>query len=363
MSAHTILITGIGGLTPRSIASVLRDKFPAKRLIGIDSNFKAIGFFMDHLVDKYLIAPRATAEEYWHFIERVIESERVDMAFVQPESEVIEWGRYFQSHGRFPVKVMIPPLALAEVLVDKSKMSVLLQNTDFIPKTLVISHADPKIEQVAREIDFPCWIRATKGSGGLGSLRVENKNNLEAWLFLHKDIPAFTVSEYLPGRHLANQMLYYKGKFIKGAALQCAEYVMADAAPSGVTGNTSYGRMLNEDAILEFSRRCLKYIAGKVNVQPHGVFSFDLKEDKSGDLKVTEINVRHMAYTGVMANVGFDLISDTLALLNHSEQWIPRKGYHHYDKNYIFLRDVDIEPIVLTEEKIKQTYGYLQESR
>ena len=41
------------------------------------------------------------------------------------------------------------------------------------------------------------------------------------------------------------------------------------------------------------------------------VFSFDLKEDSSGNMKVTEINIRHMAYTGVMAQVGFDLIEDT----------------------------------------------------
>lgn len=41
----TILITGIGGLTPRSIATILRKKHPNYHLIGIDINKKAIGFF------------------------------------------------------------------------------------------------------------------------------------------------------------------------------------------------------------------------------------------------------------------------------------------------------------------------------
>ena len=35
---------------------------------------------------------------------------------------------------------------------------------------------------------------------------------------------------------LANEMLYYNGEYVKGAALECVEYVMANTAPSHVTG-------------------------------------------------------------------------------------------------------------------------------
>ena len=31
---------------------------------------------------------------------------------------------------------------------------------------------------------------------------------------------------------------------------------------------------------------------------------------------------------------------------------VRRDQYHHYDKPYIFLRDVDIEPIILENEEI-----------
>ena len=40
-----------------------------------------------------------------------------------------------------------------------------------------------------------------------------------------------------------------------------------------------------------------------------------LKEDADGEMKVTEINIRHMAYTGVMAKVGFNLVKDSLLIL------------------------------------------------
>lgn len=39
-------------------------------------------------------------------------------------------------------------------------------------------------------------------------------------------------------------MLYIDGEYLKGAALECAEYVMANLVPSKVTGNTSFGRFL-----------------------------------------------------------------------------------------------------------------------
>lgn len=33
------------------------------------------------------------------------------------------------------------------------------------------------------------------------------------------------------------------------------------------------------------------------------------------NLKVTEVNVRHMAYVGVLAHEGFDLIEDAIKIL------------------------------------------------
>ena len=48
----TILITGIGGLTPRSIAKIIRKNHPNYKLIGCDIEKKAVGFFMKGLLDE-----------------------------------------------------------------------------------------------------------------------------------------------------------------------------------------------------------------------------------------------------------------------------------------------------------------------
>ena len=148
-------------------------------------------------------------------------------------------------------------------------------------------------------------------------------------------------------------MLYYDGEYVKGAALECAQYVMANAAPSRVTGNTHLGRFLSDRRINEFCDRCIRYLEKQLDVRAHGILSFDLKEDSEGNLKVTEVNIRHMAYTGVMAHVGFDLIEDTIRIMEDGNaDRVARDPYHQYDKPYIFLRDVDTEPIVLESEAI-----------
>ena len=348
-----ILITGIGGLTPRSIAGIIRKNHPDYQLIGVDVNKKAMGFFMKGLIDEHYVCPRCTEDSYFPFIEKLVAEKHIDYAFVQPESEIVEWGDYYEKNGRYPCPVFMGSKKLSVSLKDKSIMADLLRDTDFIPKTIRVTQENPRYEDVEKEIGFPCWIRATEGTGGLGSLKLEDLSSYKSWLFINSRIPEFTVSEFLTGRHLANEMLYYDGEYVKGAALECVEYVMANIAPSHVTGNTAFARFLNEDGINAFCDRCIKYLEKKLGEPAHGILSFDLKEDKNGNMKVTEVNIRHMAYTGVMARVGFDLIEDTIRIMEDGNaDRVERAPFFHYEKPYIFLRDVDVEPIILESEDV-----------
>lgn len=340
-------------MTPRSITKIIRENHPNYQIIGIDVNKKAIGFFMKGLLDGYYVCPRCSTPEYFPFIEKLVEEKHIDYAFVQPESEIVAWGDYYEKNGKFPCPVFMGCKTLSVSLKDKSIMADLLEGTDFIPKTIKVTQINPRYEDVEKEIGFPCWIRATEGTGGLGSLKLEDLSSYKSWLFINNEISEFTVSEFLTGRHLANEMLYYNNEYVKGAALECAEYVMANTAPSHVTGNTAFGRFLNEDRINKFCDDCIKYLCNKLQVAAHGILSFDLKEDKNGNMKVTEVNIRHMAYTGVMARVGFDLIEDTIKIMEDGNaDRVERVPFYHYVKPYIFLRDVDVEPIILENEDI-----------
>ena len=351
ITVKNVLITGIGGLTPRSIARRIRKTHPEYRLIGCDVNPKAIGFFMDGLLDAKYVCPRCDSADYFSWIEKLVERESIDFAFVQPESEIVEWGKFFDRTGHFPCVTFMGSTELSESLRDKAIMAEVLEGTDYIPKTIKVTQDEPRFDAVENEIGFPSWIRATEGTGGLGSLRLDDLSSYKSWLFINSEIPEFTVSEFLTGRHIANEMLYYKGEYVKGAALECAEYVMANIAPSHVTGNTSFGRLLNDKTVNEFCDSCIKYIERKLDLAAHGILSFDLKEDSKGNLKVTEVNIRHMAYTGVLAEAGFDLIEDSIRIMEDGDALrVERDPFHVFEKRFVFLRDVDIEPILLDSE-------------
>ncbi|KAB1063553.1 ATP-binding protein [Salibacter halophilus] len=346
-----ILILGIGGPTPRSITKRLRKLYPEAKLVGTDIEPKAIGFYMCDLLDKSILIPRANSSDYFEVIKSIIREENIDLAFVQPEQEVKTWGEYYNRHGSYPCPTIIPPIEHVNALMDKAAMSDLFEGTDFIPDTIRMTPQNPKFSEIQEKIGYPCWIRASVGSGGLGSLKLSRKEELEAWLFIHKDVPEFTISEFLNGRHLANQMLYVKGSCVRNAGLHCAEYVMSDIAPSKVTGNTSYGLLLNEKKLLEKCELVMKVVQDRTGAEANGVYSFDFKEDIDGNLKVTEINIRHMAYTGIMAECGFDLIKDTVDVLKGGFT-MPENSFHFFDKEYVFLRDVDIEPIILEKKDL-----------
>ena len=60
-----------------------------------------------------------------------------------------------------------------------------------------------------------------------------------------------------------------------------------------------------------------------------------------------------MAYTGVMAHVGFNLIEDTIKIMEDGNcDRVERIPCYHYEKPYVFLRDVDVEPIILESEEV-----------
>ena len=135
-----ILVTGIGGPTPRSIVSVLRRAYPDASVVGVDSDSRALGFYMPGLLDERYVVPHTTdSEAYFRAINRILDREKIDLALVQPESEVLAWGDYFQRYESYPCPVVMPPLSHSNALVDKARMADLLDGTTYIPKTLRVT--------------------------------------------------------------------------------------------------------------------------------------------------------------------------------------------------------------------------------
>src|SRR6056297_1224374 len=132
-----ILITGVGGPTPRSFVRAVKNSenpiSQSVKFIGVDCNPLAYGLYDRSLFDSSYVIPRADDEGYWASLNQIIEAEDIDAAIILPEVEVMEWAANCSELSR-QIKTHLPGFDLAEVLVNKHQLHRYLEDSDWIPK-------------------------------------------------------------------------------------------------------------------------------------------------------------------------------------------------------------------------------------
>jgi hypothetical protein len=127
---------------------------------------------------------------------------------------------------------------------------------------------------------------------------------------------------------------------------------MAKVAPSGITGNTSFGRLINEPVLVSCSVQALEHLAAKYHTALNGIFTVDFKEGAESAAKITEINIRHVAFTSSLAAGGANLPLDTLNFMFNVQPADQAPIHYHFEEGLIFLRDVDADPIVMKASEL-----------
>lgn len=348
-----ILITGVGGPTPRSFAIALKKYSFYKRfeLIGTDINPLAVGLYQNELFNTTYVVPPATSPDYWNAIEKIIADHQIDVAVILPELEVMEWSRRKMKQP-LPCKALIPDHSMAELLVDKSKMTDILKDLDIVPPSVTFSRDIENFDEVFQTLKGNFWVRSSSGTSGLGSLKVEDEDSLKNWIQINPNVQQFLASQFLPGRNLACKLLYFNGKLLRTACAERVNYIMAKVAPSGITGNTSFGRLLNEPELVKEAIRAMDHLFDYTGAERHGFFTVDFKEDDNGKPYITEINVRHVAFTQCFAAGGANFCSDTVRLLTDDADFDLQYKMYEFEKDLIFLRDVDSLPILMKESEL-----------
>jgi len=346
-----ILISGVGGPTPRSISrSIKISKYKERvKLYGTEVNPTVYGLYESNLYEKNIIVPKARAVNYWSTLEAFVKENEIEYAMIHPENAVLEWSRYKKEGGTWPCKTILPDYDLVKVLVDKGSMTDILKHTNLVPKSYVLNPESINFEALENTLPYPFWIRSTSGSSGLGSLKVESRESLQNWITINPRVTEFIASTYLPGRNLACKLLYHNGDLIRSACGERVNYIMSKVAPSGITGNTSFGRLLNEPELVEAATRAMDILFEATNTPKHGFFTADFKEDSQGHPYITEINIRMVAFNYSFAQGGANFSEDIIALMSEDPSFDRSYKMYEFEPGTIFLRDVDVEPILMNE--------------
>jgi carbamoyl-phosphate synthase large subunit len=132
---------------------------------------------------------------------------------------------------------------------------------------------------------------------------------------------------------------------------------MSKVSPSGITGNSSFGRLLNEPGLVEISKKSLEIISSSLQTNLNGIFTVDYKEDINGVPKITEINIRHVAFTSSIAAGGANLPMDTLNAMFFDAPEKMETIHYQFKEPLIFVRDVDGYPIVMKESDLLKSFS------
>ena len=126
---------------------------------------------------------------------------------------------------------------------------------------------------------------------------------------------------------------------------------MSKVSVSGITGNTSKGRLLNDKKINEIALKTIEKVSEATNTTMNGLVVVDLKSDKDNNPKVTEINIRHVAFSSSFAEAGFNLSEFHLLCTLDRENELSDEIEMIYPDNNFILRDVDGLPIYVSDHK------------
>ncbi len=346
MAPLNILVTGACGVTPRAIARSLRASpaFAGATLVGADRGGNWYGFY-EGLYDRVYRVSQPGDPGYAELMAEICEREAIDVALVGPEAEVLFW-----SEREFPVPTLLPPPGLVAIAISKGRLYHELRETGLVPRYRIASREE-LLERRGLGLDGgPLWLRdiSDASSSGIGSIQVTEPEEAYAWAYLNPEILSYMLAEHLPGRNIACSLLFQDGALLKAGCYERLEYFMGHLAVSGVTGNINRGRLLNDERARALAEQAVRFVAGLTGEPAHGLLTVDLREDRTGALKVTEINVRHVAATSALADGGANMseaqLLATLGRLDEIGETVP-----HFPDDNVILRDIDGAPLLLTE--------------
>ena len=279
-----ILVTGSGGIGGVNFVRALKlfsDKF---FIVGTDFNKYYLQFAE---LDERIISPKHSDPNFIPLLNHLVEKHKIEFLHPQPSSEALVVS---QNLDKISTKTLLPPPNV--ISTDKLETQKILSKSGIlVAKTKVIDSYD-MISNAFQELDGgPLWIRAKSGAGGNLSLLCNNSSEVEYWMKLwilrgKANFNDFMLQQYLPGRNIAWDSFWYKGKLVSSFTRERLEYPFKHISPSGITGTPTVSKIIVDESVNRIGENAVKSVDDK----PHGNYAVDLKEDNDGNWHVTEID-------------------------------------------------------------------------
>jgi predicted ATP-grasp superfamily ATP-dependent carboligase len=348
----SILVTGSGGSAGNNVGWSLRVSPDGRSLslTGTDSDRTSLE--LNRWLDNAYRIPLANDSRYLIVMNKIIQSQKVEGVFPQPDPEV---GTISQAREKLQAKTYLPDPATVATCLDKYKALIKWHDKGLRDQPHLISHASKEnLETRLRQIRFPCWTRARQGAGGLMSCLAKDWKSLYHWIGFHWEQGIdtdFIVEEYLPGRDYCFMSLWKEGHLVTSMVRERLSWVGHRTVGTG--GTSKLNRVVHVEATNDKALAAIRAITPK----PHGIFCVDLKGDQDDAPKPTEINCRFTTNVHylTLASVkfgkqewNFPWLAGRIML---SEQFPPCKALDALPSNLTFTKNVDMGYTIVEDGK------------
>jgi len=284
--SRSLLVTGAGGSAGHNVCWSLRTSQDGKttHLIGTDSDRTSLQ--LNLWIDKAYHLPSASKRNYLQSLKKVIEKEHVGVVFPQPDPEVKQVSEEREKLG---AKVFLPDQDSVSKCLDKLEALSIWHEARLRKEPVLLSARDSFINNRIKDLQYPCWIRAREGAGGLLSCKAQDSNIAQHWLHFHWDQGIktdFIAEEYLPGRDYCFMSIWNRGNLVTSMVRERLSWVGHRLIGTG--GTSKLNRTVHQSSVNDKALAAIRAIS----TTPHGIFCVDLKENPENIPRPTEINCR-----------------------------------------------------------------------
>jgi len=347
--ARRLLVLGAGTAAAENLLASLRHGDPALVVLGAHDD----RFILRHsAVDERVLVPDARSAGFVRALRRLARDRRVDL--VLPTSD-IHVRALSDGRSQLAGKVFLPSRGTVDLCRDKQALIRVLRRRGIpAPETHPVA-GRRSIDEIFERLGGkgPLFCRPRSGTCSRGAASVSGPEQAWSWIRIWETmqgVPAtsFTLAEYLPGRQIACQSVWRRGRMILANTFERVAYFGVDNIPSGVTSLASLAKTVVEPGVVDLCRQAIRAASRGAS----GAFSVDVKEDAHGRPQVTEINAGRL-FLGMTA---FDRVMKH----NMSLAWV-RLGLgenvglaEEYDTadGYYMVRDLDAPPGLFRTEEL-----------
>lgn len=358
-----ILVTGVGGIGGNNFVRALKlaEKQTDAKLFIVGTDHNPYYLQMPQ-VDARSVSPRHDDPKFVPTLLKLIRKHKVQFLHPHPSSEARIVSESLTLFEDADVDTYLPKSS--SIAPDKLKIfKALLRHNVARPKTAVIGSLGD-IDDAFSKIGNTIWIRAKRGAGGRLGLKVNTPDEAKLWVKFNvlqgrADINDFILQEHLPGKDLAFDSLWFRGKLVTSYARERLEYPLKHVSLSGITATPSVARIIDDEQVNRVGIDAVKAL----DPLPHGFFSVDIKCDTTGKPIVTEVDGKWhttaplwgYAFAKAFSRPELNVVHAYLKLgmTGNLDEDLPPTNL--FPSNYYLIRQLDAGAILKCDDKIWKT--------